>query len=136
MAQNALHFAMTEQFDQCSSVLERLAAAYGGDGAIQAALMWIDTLAAKMGHDHTNPMPVALMFKAVETGELDGADDVRPKVAWAGRLITARLADDQDTFIALINLAGQKDIGPYIGELLHIVALSMQAGELIPVRKT
>lgn len=130
MAANALSFAMEEKFDEARSVLEDMAASYGGQGAIQAALLWIDTLGAKLGATNDG-QAVALKFKAVETGEITGADGRRPTVVWAGRLITARLSDDEATFIALINVAGKRDIGPYIGELLQMVALSMNQGELL-----
>lgn len=133
MASNALSFTLAERYDEARGVLERMAVTYGGDGAVQAAMLWIDTLAAKLGRPKDG-QGVALMFKAVETGEVGGADGRRPTVVWAGRLITARLADDQDTFVALINTAGQHDIGPYIGELLHMVALSLQQGEMLGQR--
>lgn len=130
MAANALNLVTEEKYDEARSVLEDMAASYGGDGAIQAALLWIDTLAAKLGAANDG-QGVALMFKAVETGEIGGADGRRPTVVWAGRLVTARLADDEATFVALINTAGKRDIGPYIGELLHMVALSIKQGELL-----
>ncbi len=131
MARNALDFAVKEKFADAVAAMGRINARYGGDGGIQAALLWIDYLAAHHGAK-PNSAGVAFLLKAVETGAISPVTDQRPTVVWAGRLIAARLADDESTFVALINAVGKRpDFGSYIGELLHMVALSLKHGAVL-----
>lgn len=127
MAANALRFAVAERYTEAGQALGRINERFGGDGAVQAALLWVDTLIAGLGA--TKNDPVAVAFRNVETGSVHFADGTPPTVVWAGRLIGARLADDEDTFLALINAVGQRaEFGEYIGELLHMVALTSRYG--------
>lgn len=131
MARNALDFTIKGKSAEAGAVLQRMSARYGGNGAVEAALLWIDTLADHLGRP-SDGTGVAILFKEAETGNVGIADQRRPTVVWAGRLIGARLADDQDTFVALINaVGGRADFGAYVGELLHMVALTFQHGQVL-----
>lgn len=131
MARNALDFMIKDRTDEAGAVLQRLADRYGGDGAVEAALLWIDTLGAHFGH-RPDGARVALLLKEVESGQVGTVDGGRPTVVWAGRLIAARFADDEATFSALINAAAcSPSFGAHIGELLHMVALSLEHGQVL-----
>lgn len=120
LARDALAATMEERWPDARAALRGLDDRYGGDGLVQAALLWIDALIDQHGGHHGSP--VALAFEAVETGEVGGADDVRPEVAWAGRLMTARANDDEATFVSLIKTC--PDWSACIAELLHMVAIN------------
>lgn len=96
----------------------------------QVMLAWIDTVIAQAGI--TGGDPARLLFADVDTGHVSlDAHDVRPEVAWAGRLLNARIAEDQDSYRALMGSvpAGMDQL--YITTLLECCALSINL-----VRKT
>lgn len=93
-------------------------------------LSWIDTLIRHIDPDAVrNPRPIRLMFSAGGTGPATGADQVRPAVAWSGRLIAARAAMDEEQFRALLNAAPRDTRGAarWMGELLGVVAMCLRA---------
>lgn len=77
---------------------------HGADVIPDVMLAWIDTALHQSGmiahHGHVH----LLQFTDVTSGREGCADDVNPDIAWAGRLMTARLADDRDVFEALMKV--------------------------------
>lgn len=55
-------------------------------------------------------------------------DQVRPEIVWAGRMITARAADDADQWTALYRAQAQSGrLGTGIGALLDVVSAGIRA---------
>lgn len=44
-----------------------------------------------------------MAFVNARTGAIGWADDVAPEVAWSGRLMMARMLDDEETFKAVFD---------------------------------
>lgn len=102
-----------------------------GPGVIpQVMLAWIDTAlsAQGIGPGETG-QPARIVFGDIDTGNIaTDAHDVAPEVAWAGRLMNARIANDRDTYQALMNAVPPDQDGRYINSLLDCCAQSARLG--------
>lgn len=136
-AREALVHAIAERWEECGAEMRKLNDRYSGDGAVQAALLWIDALHAQLGGGIPSGTNVAVLFQD-DTGAVSGADARRSTTVWAGRLMAARMAMDHDTWLALMRVAVDGDtghtFGAYIGELLHMIALAFRRGQPVGVR--
>jgi hypothetical protein len=105
-----------------------LIAEHGTDVLPQVMLAWIDTALAAMGVARDG-RPAQLVFADVSTGRCaTDAADVSPTVAWAGRLLNARIADDEDSFRALLDAVPDGQSGVYVNALLDCCAQSVRLG--------
>lgn len=84
-----------------ADIVQELAAEYGPDAIPGSLLVWIDMVMMTTGTQSGELLH--LHFRNSDTGEIDNVDGVSWDTAWAGRVISARVADDRDTFIALVN---------------------------------
>ena len=97
---------------------------HGPDVINPVMMAWIDTVIGAQGIPYGQPG--ALAFLDTDGGPwTENADDVRPAVAWAGRLINARIACDEDSYRALIGAVPAGRDGEYINALLDCCALSI-----------
>lgn len=120
----ALHFAMQDKMREAAGYVERL---NGTGGLIDAILGWIDTYIAYCHPTHKQGELIRIAWVDVESATVHGnADDVPAAARWAGRLISARAADDQDQFMALLRaLPPGTALGDGITSLLRAVALGL-----------
>lgn len=130
LGRTALWAAVAEDWPRAQAATQEIGDRFGGDGVMVAALAWIDTTLTRvpgMGYAADNGRKVALAFREETTGRAETAADVPPGVAWAGRLMAARSADDQDTFEALVNsVESDEQFGQYIADLLLMVATNLR----------
>jgi len=123
----ALHRAMEGDIRTAAHYISRL----NGSPALQVAIMgWIDTYIARcIGNEHRGtPLPMA--WTPVETGGVRTADEVPPPARWAGRLISARLTDDEDGYNALLRAPAEGvELGDGIIALLQMVAIGLKRSE-------
>lgn len=129
-AGEALRLAIAKDLPGAAKVIKQMQADHGDETVISAMAEWIDTLANHGGWRETEG-PIAFAFRAVETGEVTrDENDVRPTVAWAGKMLTARLALDEAAWWALIRAVPQDPavIGDHVTELLQCVALAWHPG--------
>lgn len=126
LARIALEHAVAARYPKAAAALITLAAEYPNGGAAQAALLWIDRWIEDGGAGPTRRTgsagPVRLLFTA-PGGASRTADQVTPETAWVGRLITARLADDEAMFAALMSAFNDDTtFGHHMSHLLLTIA--------------
>jgi hypothetical protein len=126
LAAASLTSARAGDWDRATRLTERIYDECGSAGVLLALRGWVDTLIVHMGH--VPGTPIAIAFQDTESGAITTADDpdVRPEVVWAGRLIAARAALDEETWDALLLAIPRDEQGRYIPALLEIVALMTQ----------
>lgn len=127
LAGNALRAAYADNLPLANTIIERIDAECGVEGVTLAILGWSDTLIKRT--PHLTGKPVRLAFMNADSGRVDeNADDVPQEVRWAGRLIAARAADDEQTWNALIDALPRDEaaVGRHVGHLLQMVALNLR----------
>lgn len=126
LATDALHAALADDWARATRAVQRTSDECGAEGVARAILGWSDTLIGRMPGGKGKP--VRLAFMEAESGRIDtNADDVPPRVRWAGRVLAARAADDKATWDALMDALpddGQV-IGEYVSAVLEMVALTL-----------
>lgn len=125
LAAAAYHAALANDQHKAVRYLQRISDECGGGGLNIALRAWIDAYA-----DHaTDGKPVASKARVAyiqeSTGQLDREDSDRlpPEIRWAGQLIAARCALDQDRFTQLIE--EMPDDGAEIGDYVIAVLLTV-----------
>lgn len=131
LATAAYHAGYLDDWPGAARVVEELADSHGTDGVTTAMLAWIDTAIAASGLDRSGPVRVA--WNAVETGNVQtDADNVPVEARWAGRLLAARLADDERGFYALLTVLPTltpAQTGDHILGLLRSCVLTIKQGK-------
>lgn len=112
-----------------------LIAAFGADVLPQVMLAWVDTTLNAQGVT-ADGRPARIVFGNPATGRVSDADDVPPEIAWAGRLLGARAADDEDTYRALMAAIPDEDVGRHITALLHCCAETCRLGGALKAART
>lgn len=131
LAAAALVAQMRDAPKTAVETVQQLSDECGAEALTMALCAWIDTLAHRTGLPFGKP--IRLAFAGIEDGEAVGemtdADAVsRPEVVWAGRLATARIAGDTDTFNALLDALPGDDpgaVGRHVYAVLESCALTM-----------
>lgn len=127
----ALHLAMKGDDEEAANYVKRL---NGSPGLITAIMGWCDTFIARFDlrpKDGEQPL-VRMAWLNVESGAVETADETSSTMRWAGRLIAARIADDEAGFYALLRApAGGAELGDCIMALLHSVATSLNAPDRV-----
>jgi len=133
-----LHAAMRRDWPAAVGAADVLIAEHGPGVLPDVMLAWIDTALTAQGitRDKTGE-PALLLFGNVDTGRVaTDAHDVNPAVAWAGRLINARIADDQDSYRALLDAVPAGMDQRYVTVLLDCCAQSCRLGPRIAAART
>lgn len=126
LAAEALRAAIDGRPDAAGRYLQRLHDECGWDGLSTATLALCDVVRAHMTNGDMRPVKVHVASMVVETGAIDSKP--RDTVAWATRLIEARLAMDRDAYEgACADLNAHAEAGPYIAELLYVVAHTIRS---------
>lgn len=126
-ATTILHAARNSHWETAALLAERIVADYGPGVIVDAMAAWIDTYAHVCGVAEDKPVtPHLVGFVNTGTGDFVDADGAPLGLAWAGRLITARLADDESTFNALINAVPDEETwSDCVDRVLSLVALGI-----------
>ena len=120
----ALNLAMKDDLGEAARYVERL---NGSNALVDALLLWIDTFIGRIYPEHEYGKPLAMRWVWKPTDEMQTADEVRPSMRWAGRLIATRASDDHDGFMDLLRSVPEgKALGDCIMALLHAVAESLK----------
>lgn len=128
-ATNVWHLALHGKWQHAADEISRLQTELGTPALLTAMLAWIDTAVAATGLPVGGKWQQAYMS---ESGQItDDPDSVRPTVVWAGRLIRARVADDETAFLGhvadLAELTPTK-AGDHVTELLQCCVITYQNG--------
>ncbi|MEU0532006.1 hypothetical protein [Amycolatopsis tolypomycina] len=127
LARRALSRSAANDLRSAALVTQRMFDTYGESCLLPAILFWIDTaLAAQHPGYRPGKHGVELLFQAEGTGEQTGADEVQPEVAWAGRLFSARAADDRDMFNALLGSLPVAEHGRHVAVLLSMAGATLR----------
>lgn len=122
----ALNRALSGDMPRAMDYVARL---NGDDGLITAIRAWCDTYIIRMGL-----LPADGDTKTIRPGWIDAdtgqieidADQIPEHARWAGRLISARVAMDSDTFYALLRAPQEgAQLGDAITTLLQVIALGL-----------
>lgn len=126
----ALHRAMAGDLEDAASYIKRLD---GTEGLITAIIGWCDTFIAQViGDVEYGAQPVRMALWCAETGEVETADEAPVHARWAGRLISARLANDEAGFMALLKAPDEgAQLGDAIMGLLQSVAISIKNADTL-----
>jgi len=132
-ARACLDAAMRRDWPAAQAAASALIAAHGPDVVPRVMLAWIDTAIVAQGiTPEKTGRPAHLIFGDVDTGTVaTDAHDVDPVIAWAGRLINARIADDQDSYAALMDAVPDGDGSRYVTVLLDCCAQTVRLGRHI-----
>jgi hypothetical protein len=102
IAGRALRCAVREDWPGAVRALKQLDAGFGAGGMSVAFAGWCDTLISKQRElGIARPGAARPLWVNTGTGEVGSADDVPAEVRWAGQLIAARAAWDEDAYTAL-----------------------------------
>lgn len=129
IASVALSRAMAGDLEDAAQYVARLNRT---PGLLVAIVGWIDTYIARVYPDHKRGERIAVAWLYTPEDRLETADEVSDSMRWAGRLIAARAADDEDGFYAVLHSAPQgSDLGDGIMALLHVVATGLGSRDQI-----
>jgi hypothetical protein len=101
LAAFALKAARDLDYQAAGQAGQRIGEDYGYDVIPQVMLAWIDTTISQCGLDPEGKA-VAIAWQREDSDVVTAADATPPSVVWAGRLVGARLADDEDMYRAVI----------------------------------
>lgn len=138
LASAAMTAYMGGAWKTAEKAVQRIGDECGPDGVELAMRGWIDTMAGRLGYRH-GPQAVAITFRGLDDGGPGGdavsADAVeRREVVWAGRLMAARVAMDQDTYVALLNALPHDPavVGAHVAAVLEMCSLTMRRFGVTP----
>ena len=129
----ALHAAMRDPHDLAGAAphVQALFDECGQDGLVRAILGWSDTLINRSGIP-TDGTPVRAAWMPYDPDDpnpqVKTADEIEPVARWAGRLLVARAALDQDAWNALMDSVPKDPavMGDHVMELLGMIALNLR----------
>lgn len=119
------------------SAFVRFARGRDVEDVVTAVLLWIDALAATTGHPPVPDDEEAFFGFAITdpSGETVGVDDVEPELAWAARVITARLNRDRAQFNALFcTLGNDTELLNGCATILELITGAVQSTAMAQVR--
>ena len=95
-------------------------------GIIFLLTTWLDTILLVTGKTPDKNKPKKLSWVS-ETGDhFDEADDVPEDSRWAGRMLSARYAEDSEMFLDLIESIPPEHGGRYLQTVLESASLTVQ----------
>jgi len=122
LAKDALAAAIREDWPQVASKLQDIAE-FGPRGLERAMLGFCDTAIARSGVRPGQPMRIRFRRGDGDQRVTDADGVPRPEVAWAGRMLAARAAGDEDAWRALLTSVPDAEFGRHVGALLEMCAL-------------
>ena len=126
LASAAMQAALASKHDSAVSYLQRINDECGGQGLYVALMAWCDAYADHATGGAPTPARVNMSFIREDTGQLDdeNSDRLPPEIRWAGQIVAARAALDQDRFDELITKMPDDGAGrgDYMGAVLLTIA--------------
>jgi hypothetical protein len=121
LAATAYHAALAGRWQAAADAVVRISDECGGEGLSVALRAWCDTYADHSTGGQPGVPTVNINFIRTDTGQLDDqrSERVPPEIRWAGELLRARAALDQERWSEL--LAELPDDGEAIGD--HVFAV-------------
>lgn len=127
LASEAMTAAVDNRFDDVAAAIQRIHDEYGPDVVVPLCTSLADTALHAQGIHEYGP-GVKLKFAVESGGWITPSGPIGELNAAAGRLIAARAADDEETFIALLQAAQDANqLGPLVGYLVVVSAKTAAA---------
>lgn len=126
LATDALQAAISQDWD---AVKAAMSAMNGSMALVYAVVAWADWVLAARNGGQVAPVTdvIGISWLNTDTGDIETADEVPPEVRWAGQVIAARSAMDEDGFMALLHApAPGTDLNRCVGQLLLMTAEELQ----------
>jgi hypothetical protein len=140
LARKAFQAGLDGDWHRVNAAVQAIDIRYPGSMP-QVMLAWIDTAAVNIGLTpelleaiQRRGEPIQTVYLREDDGQLDNADNVEPAIANAGRLITARLANDEATWVAVIRaVPGNAEWTKLVARVLEACVFAiMRAHEGLP----
>jgi hypothetical protein len=129
LATAAYHSALAGEREAAGRYLQRISDECGGEGLNVALIAWCDTYADHATDGALGPIRANVGFVNTKTGALGRgqSDGIPAHVHWAGRLIQARAAMDEQAWSALLDELPEDGFErwPYVRAVLDCVALTV-----------
>lgn len=126
LAAAAFYAALANDPKKAVRYIQRISDECGGEGLNVALRGWIDTYADHATDGQPTRSRARVAYIQESTGQLDREDSERlpAEIRWAGQLVAARCALDQDRFNGLIDEMPRDgaEIGAYVLAVLLTVA--------------
>jgi hypothetical protein len=131
LASKILQGAVAEDWPKVQSGIKKFVRDHGTNQVPYLLRAMIDTLLTR-SQAYSEPGRLdRLVFQEKDTGQLSGVDEVPPATRWAGRLIMARAAMDQDQWVALMRSVGNsQEWSACCDAVIQLVALNLRRGGL------
>lgn len=121
LARAALTQARGHDWSAASSTVEALQDRYGPPGISFLIVALADAVLAHQGIERGGDALVLPVWLDSTQQRCGSADDVPPRVRWAGRFIAARAADDEATAVALLDsLVDDAEFSDRVSALMEI----------------
>lgn len=127
LASDALRLALERDWPASLDMTQRLSDEFGADGLAQGVLAWIDTALSRAAYDGDG-VAIRLRFLDVDTGVESDSDNVTPALRWAGRLLSARAAGDEDAYRALYRSLAGAQFSEGVGAVLNACSTTILTG--------
>lgn len=124
----ALQAALSGDWPAAYRLISATGRECGGPGVCRALIAWADTMIRyTAGGPAEDGQQVHLAFMQAETGRVHGADEAPPAVRWAGQLIAARAARDEQAWHALVDAlpADGNVVGDHVAAVLQVVTATL-----------
>jgi len=129
LASKILQGAVNEDWPTVRSAIKKFARDHGSTQVPLLLRAMIDTLLTRSGAYSDPDKPTRLIFQERDTGTLSTADEVPPATRWAGRLLMARAAMDQDQWTALMrSVSSDQEWSACCDAVIQLVALNLRRG--------
>lgn len=130
LASEALSYARQGKWAAAGAAMQAVYDQHGELGLETMMMGLVDTVVSVMGRPQPGTVVMPMWFDTTD-GQFGTADEVPPRVRWAGQLIAARAADDPDGFYALVHsFSSDAEFSDRMAALLEVVAetLNMRTG--------
>lgn len=124
---DALAEEINGNHEEAARITRSIVEEHGAPIITRVMLVWIDMVQMYIGAEVGEV--IRPQFREASTGEIDDVDGVSWDTAWAGRAMAARIADDRDTFNALIrSLPDAEHLDRAVARTLECCALTIRDG--------
>lgn len=126
LAGHALTCGVRGHWKQAAGIVQQIGDETGSDGVYVALLGWCDTYLDIKGVPAAGSVNIA--FQELGSGAVGSADEVPGEVAWAGRMLAARAADDPDNWDALCDALPEdgQAVARHVMRLLEMCAYGIR----------
>lgn len=117
----ALVAYLTGHWNATAAIVDVVRGKSDWDGLYEMCAVWCDSILPTF-FGYERGAPVYLLWQEVCTGRMKHSDEVPPTIRWAGQLLAARAANDEDGSRALFGAVSPDALEEHLGALLDVLA--------------